>query len=471
MSRFNTNSPGTKTVNLAGGEAHSTTPQLALVSLLVTSFAQDQFYRSAKQTFDELKKLIMQNDPLFVAQALIYARHTFGMRSITHVGASLLAKWTAGFPWGKEFYARIAKRPDDLTEIVSYHFSQKEKLTKAMKKGFSKALTGFDAYQLAKYRGEGKTVKLVDVVNLVHPVGGGPEMPISKLMRGELTLSENDTWESALSAAGSDAKAKQTAWGTLLVSGKIGYLALLRNLRNIVEQAPIFAPDAAEMLMDAARIKKATVFPFQFQTAIEQLLMLGTAPGRIMAVAAAKALEISVANVPVFTGDTLVVLDTSNSMQGKDGKPMKIGALFAAVLAKSNGADVMTFDGDARYQSYNPGDTVGTIASSFRFDGGSTSFNSIFLRANKPYDRIIILSDMQGWDGFYTPAAAFANYKARTNCNPIIYSFDLAGYGSLQFPERNIFALAGFSEKIFDIMGLLEKDKAALVNAVKNVQL
>ena len=65
----------------------------------------------------------------------------------------------------------------------------------------------------------------------------------------------------------------------------------------------------------------------------------------------------------------------------------------------------------------------------------------------------------------------FKKYKQRTNSNPLIYSFDLQGYGSLQFPEKNVFALAGFSDKVFDTMKLLESDPQALLHEIENIDL
>ena len=40
-----------KTENLAGGQAYTQTPELELVSILLTSFANDTFYKSANDTF------------------------------------------------------------------------------------------------------------------------------------------------------------------------------------------------------------------------------------------------------------------------------------------------------------------------------------------------------------------------------------------------------------------------------------
>lgn len=44
-----------------------------------------------------------------------------------------------------------------------------------------------------------------------------------------------------------------------------------------------------------------------------------------------------------------------------------------------------------------------------------------------------------------------------------MYSIDLAGYGTLQVPEKDVYCLAGFSEKIFDLMKFFEEDKDALL--------
>jgi 60 kDa SS-A/Ro ribonucleoprotein len=100
-----------------------------------------------------------------------------------------------------------------------------------------------------------------------------------------------------------------------------------------------------------------------------------------------------------------------------------------------------------------------------------TNFNAIFETAKRAYDRIIILSDMQGWMGGGAPTKAFADYKARYNADPFVYSFDLQGYGSLQFPEPKVFAVAGFSEKVLELMGQLERDPQALIRAIEAVEL
>jgi hypothetical protein len=489
MSKFNKPSEGTKTTNVAGGQAFKQSPEMELVSLLLTSFANQQFYRSYKDTFVRLKELLTVCNPKFAAQSAVYARNKFDMRSISHVAASELAKHISGEQWAKDFYAAVVNRPDDMMEILSYYKANNNTkstlvLPGSMKKGFALAFDKFDGYQLAKWRGEGKDFKLVDIVNLVRPVPSEKNAgAIQSLIKDELI--NTDTWEAKLSKAGQDAEnddekadLKGKAWASMILEKKLGYMALLKNLRNIIEDAPDVVNDAIESLTNENFIKSSRVLPFRFVTAYNEIVKMaqGGKDVRNVLMGLNKAIDISLSNVPKFDGDTLVVLDVSMSMTqnaceyDKNKTPALIGALFTAMLIKANNADLITFDGVARYVNVNPMDSTITITNSLMFEGESTDFNSIFPVANKKYDRVIILSDMQGWVGNKAPVSSYQDWKKRTGSDPFLYSFDLTNYGTLQFPENKILCLAGFSNEIFNIMSLLEKDKNALVNEVKKIK-
>ena len=87
MSKFNTTVTKSKTLteNLAGGQAYAQSDELAFVSMLLTSFVNDQFYKGSNDTLKDLKSLSERiKDKEFLAKAAIYARDKFGMRSITH---------------------------------------------------------------------------------------------------------------------------------------------------------------------------------------------------------------------------------------------------------------------------------------------------------------------------------------------------------------------------------------------------
>jgi hypothetical protein len=482
MAKFNTTVPKQKTLttNLAGGQAYQQSNELELISILLTSFVSDQFYRQSGDTLDRVKTLLDKVSPKFAAKTAIFARDKFGMRSITHALAGELTSKLGGHEWSKDFYDKVVVRVDDMTEIMSYYLDNKTdkskpKFPNALKKGFASAFDKFDNYQIAKYKNENKEVKLIDIVNLVHPVPTNSNKDaLSKLVAGN--LKSTDTWESKLSKAGQEAsneeeltQLKSDAWGELLTTRKIGYFALLRNLRNIINQSPQFVELACDLLVDEKMIRSSRVLPFRFATAYEEISKLGSSSEvRKVMTALHQALDISSVNIPKFDGETLVVLDVSGSMSGK---PSEIASLFGAMLAKANNCDVMTFATSAGYKSYNPMDSILTIRNGFRFSGGGTNFKDIFLKANKKYDRVIILSDMQGWIGHTTPASEFNLYKKKFNCNPYVYSWDLAGLGTMQLPESNVFALAGFSDKVFDIMKWLETDRNVLYKMIDEIEI
>jgi len=251
---------------------------------------------------------------------------------------------------------------------------------------------------------------------------------------------------------------KATAWKELLSDNKLGYFALLRNLKNILKQSPESLDMALEQLVDEDEIKHSLVLPFRFVTAYNEIKK--ECNSRNIIIALNKAIDISLNNIPVYNGKTLVALDVSGSMEGK---PAEIGSLFAAALVKSNDADLILFSDDAIYKNINPMDSVMSIAENICFTYGETNMHAIFDIADKKYDRIIILSDMQGWVGYSTPIRNYELYKKRTGADPYIYSFDLQGYGTIQLPENKICLLTGFNEKIFDLMKILETDKNALI--------
>lgn len=466
--------------NFAGGQAYKLTDKQELVAILLSSFLKDSFYEKQDDSLKRLVKLIEKiEDKKFIAKTAIFARDKFGMRSVSHVAAGEIAKLVKGEQWTKNFFEKVVVRVDDMSEILSYYLNslntntkgKKRPIPNSLKKGFKLAFDKFDAYQLAKYRGENKDVKLVDLVNLIRPKGTEKNSEaLNLLIKDE--LKSFDTWETKLSQAGQKAESeeekdilKSDAWTELIETKKIGYFALLRNLRNILSQAPHLTDKVCELLIDEKLINKSKVLPFRFSTAISEIEKIQDFYARKIIIALNKAVDISLKNIPKFSGKTLIALDVSGSMSGR---PAEIGSLFATVLAKANdNAEVMLFDTSAKFMNINPNDSTLTIAKSLRFNGGGTDFHCIFNALRKAYDRIIILSDMQGWVGYHTPKKDLDKYKTNYKCNPFIYSFDLMGYGTSQFPEDKIFCLYGFSDKIFELMSFFEQDKNALINEIE----
>src|SRR3990167_46821 len=483
MSRFNTQTAVRRgdTVNLAGGEAFTVDPRYEFATIALTSFAGNQYYRKADETVEHLKALLGQIPPEFAAKVAVYARREAGMRSITHVIAGELAGAKSRGPKGaRPFYRQIVRRPDDMLEIITYITSTQGRrpLPNAVRWGFRAALESLDAYQIAKYQANGKAVSMLDLANMLHPKPNERNAEAFKaLVAG--TLKQTDTWESRMSEIGQDEgdkdEARKEAWGDMLAKAKanenggLGYFALLRNLRNIMEQAPDALPLACELLADTERAHKSLVMPFRAATAYREIAQAAGGGRQPILSALSRAVDLLCANVPKFDGRTLIVVDCSGSMTGR---PKQIASVFAAVMVKANDADLMIFGTDAAYATGDTSAPTLSLAEAIeRANAGGTDFKPIFGRAKGRYDRVVILSDMQSWIGRESPVAAYEEYCGRSGCRPKVYSFDLAGHGTLQFPQPDVFCLAGFSDKTLDIMALLEKDREALVKRIEAVAL
>lgn len=487
--RYNTKKKGTKTINRAGGDAYKMSSKAEIATMLLTSFVKEQYYRSDKEQTKELIGLLESSDKLFCAKAAIYARNVYGMRTITHIVAAEIARLVKGESWTKRFFEKVVRRPDDMTETLSYFMSHYGKtVPNSLKKGFGNAFLSFDEYQLSKYNGKNKEMSLIDAMRLVHPRAKTQDSKnlMKKLVYGQLQTAR--TWETGLTQAGQTAiseedkmKKKKRVWEELIKERKIGYFALLRNLRNIIEQAPELQNDVCALLADERLIRKSLVLPFRFKTAFDVLQSINGSREYLNALT--KALDLSLKNVPTFDGKTLIAVDCSGSMSGQ---PIEIASVFAAALYKSNDADLMLFSEDAEYFTVPTSDSTLSIANFIEKKAvyGGTNFSSIFYRADKAYDRIVILSDMQSWmdgnknnnewssyclrDG-YINGKTLKEYNEKFGIKTKLFSFDLQGYGTLQVPQNDTYLLAGFSEKVFDIMKILEKDKNALVEEIEKI--
>lgn len=489
MSKFN-KKVNNRTENLAGGKAYKLNPKMKLVTMLLTSFVSEQYYKSEEQFIFDLKKLLDDlSDKKFMAKSAIYARNEFGMRSVVHIVAGEIAKNVKKQNWTKKFFTKIVRRVDDITEILSYYISNygKRPIPNALKKGLSKAFDMFDKYQLAKYKSSNREFSLIDAVNLLHPKPTiKNKQALKDLVDGKLR--STDTWEAKMCKVGQDPKdekekeeLKAKVWKDLISERKIGYFALLRNLRNIIQQSPEIIDKTCELLCNKNLIKKSLVLPFRYAVAYQQIKVLESDSNtRMVMQSISKAVDISLNNIPKFEGKTLVVCDYSGSMgEGLDSYRGK-ATLFGMSLAKIVDADFMIFGDIASYINYNSLDSTLTLVeqtNEYNNYGGKycvghgTNFSSIFRCCNRAYDRIFIFSDMQSWLDGGDHIKTYDSYKKTCHCNPYIYSIDLAGYGTVQFPENNIFCLSGFSEKIFDIMKLLEQDRNALINEIDKIEL
>lgn len=493
--------PKPDTKNRQGHAAYSQDKWLRLLTMLNTLKLENQFYRSETETMKELKGLVdecAKEDAYFVAQSIVYSRCVGeGMRSINHLAASYLAPHCAGQEWAKRFYSLWNKRtqsggtlfrPDDMAEIVAcFSALNGTKVTNAMKKGFADALENLDAYALLKYKSS-----LVDVINLVHPnpsassavaeVNGEKVPVLSAIMKG-LSVSA-DTWEVAQSDAGQEVakavkegkidkseaetilkEAKAENWDALLTDGKLGILAALRNIRNVLKTVNKgdTVTKLSALLSNPDAIRKGKIMPYQIDLAHEVTISeFSDSNARAIAQALLKGYEAAVPNLSeMLPGKTLVMVDFSGSM----GTPMLDGsrsgkrytsrcmdkaALIAATIAKATNGDVIRFGSSAEYVKWNANSDVFSIASAMKRDMGGTNLSAAWAVAQmsgRQYDRVFILSDNECNRG-----NSYKSYETYTKAcgSPYVYSVDLAAYGTTQLAGDKVRFYYGYGYSMFD---------------------
>ena len=178
-------------------------------------------------------------------------------------------------------------------------------------------------------------------------------------------------------------EAKTENYAELIKTKKIGYLVLLRNVRNILKTGDNELLDmACEQLVNQDFIKKSLVFPHQIDLCLE--IMLTEFSGKQLskvATALNLAYERSIPNLSELfnAGRTAVVLDVSGSMSthiqlnaGKRGSVSALdkGALVAATLAKGIGAELYVFANSCDKVRFNPIDSVNTIKNNVMYGTG-----------------------------------------------------------------------------------------------------
>lgn len=507
------------TTNICGHEAYSIPEELQLLSMLNTLKMEPQYYKSTSEQLEKLQELIEKlgtTDPYFVAQAIVYSRCLGeGMRTVNHVAAALLTPYLRGQEWGKRFFSKWDKkagrggcifRLDDMEEIKTAYIqlSGGGVLANSMKKGFKTVLESSDSYQILKYKKAS-----INIANLVHPniakckgtalVDGVELRAIDALMRG-LKVSA-DTWEVANSEAGqlvAEAKkagnvteeeakelldaAKAENWNGLLKDKKLGILAALRNIRNILEVCEDVTA-LCDLLSDEDQIIKGKIMPYQIDMAYEIVRNdCEDTPNKQKVLASlVSGYEASVPNLAeVCTGRNLVILDCSDSMccdmrDAKTGRSsgscIDKASLIAATIVQATNADCIQFGSQAEYAEQPNGRNLFDYSLYLRRAnmGGTnlaTAFNLI-TEKNKEYDRIFIMSDNECNYGYQ--AKAYADYIRRVN-SPYIYSIDLAAYGTMPLKNtEKVFYFYGYGSDLFTSIASNEFDPTQHIEKVRKV--
>jgi len=476
---------------------------LALTNLV----GEPTFYEtaSARDTrFAALVHEVTTEDPAWVAGLVPFLRDTAQLRSVSIVAAAEYA--VAGGPGARPVIAAALQRADEPAEMLGYWLAaQGRAIPMAVKRGIADGARRLYTERAAlKWDGTSRGIRMADVIELTHPKPVAPwQSALFKHLldkrHGHVTVSDEHLDELAVSLpriasaarletlAGAERRARlrndpaalrdagytwerlsgwlpaneagvvldADAWASIIPS--MGYMALLANLRNF-EEADVDSDTlgrVAATLADPASVAASRQLPYRFWSAYKHS---GTV---LFGPELEGALQLSLANVAPLPGRSLVLIDTSGSMQtpisGHSGvQAFEIGAVVAAAVADAarrggGQADVVLYaTGSARQRVHRSVlRTVQDVAARIGEVGHGTDTWTNAQRWFDGHDRVFVFTDMQDH-----PDQARAGID-QWSCP--VYVWDLRGYGKANLDTaRGRYLFAGFSDAAFRLVPLLE---------------
>jgi hypothetical protein len=424
------------------------------------------------------------------------------MRSASVVAAAEYVK--AGGPHGRAVVASALQRADEPAEMLAYWTATHGRaVPKPVKRGVADAAVRlYNENAALKYDGLSRGFRMGDVIDLTHPSPGAPwqadlfcwlldhrhnrpeerlsdrlpkvranrllhmlspDARRSYLAQPEKLAEAGMTWESL--SGWLQGPMDRQAWEAVIPS--MGYMALLRNLRNF-DQAGVsdqVAQAVAARLADPEQVAKSRQFPLRFLSAFK------AAPSLRWAWALEQAVQHSLANVPSLPGRTLVLVDLSGSMwtslsDRSELQRWEAAALFGFALGlRAEYADVYVYGTDRRRVDLPKAASLLPTVKGLSGMGGTDTFGTL-ARSYLDHDRVVILTDEQA----HTPGfSASYGYGSSNTADPEtvlrgvrgpIYTFNLAGYRAAHLaagPMR--VTVGGLTDAGFRLVDLLERQR------------
>ncbi|MFC3891576.1 TROVE domain-containing protein [Lentzea rhizosphaerae] len=505
--------PAPSTTTYEGGDGYARDTKSELFLLAVSNMGgEDTFYESGNQRdnrFAQLVRAVALTDPEWIARLLKWLRTEANMRTASLVGAAefvsarLAASADAGVT-NRAVVDSVLQRADEPGELLAcWTGANGRRVPKPIKRGIADAVRRlYDERAVLKWDSDARGYRMADVLNLAHPSPAAdwqgalfqyvldrrrdadvavPEALRVIAARRELMAWPVDqrralfgrpdaadvlrragmTWEAV--AGWLQGPMTREVWEALAPS--MGYMALLRNLRNFDEagMSDEVASQVAARLADPGQVARSRQFPFRFLSAYE------AAPSLRWGHALDQALQASLGNLPALPGRSLILVDTSASMSHgtisakSKVTPAKAAAVFGVALgAKGEQVDVVGFaDGTFRHDVARGASVIREVDRFLKRIGEvghGTDIIGSLQRSYRGHDRVFIISDMQTVAGHHGKGVSDAVPR-----HVPVYGFNLNGYRQAAYAtgKANRHEFGGLTDATFRLVPLLEAGQNA----------
>jgi hypothetical protein len=455
----------------------------------------DELDDTAREVISTAIEVANSEDPRDVLRVAAWLRNDMNIRLTPQVLLVVASQMPSAQSHIADFASKIILRPDEVKTCLMLHrfFFGHKSLKHSLNKALGNAMSGFNERALIKYNSsEFPTWK--DVLCWIKREAGFPlsrdlanyfikgtvsaeGTPIaysrSQLTKcktfnaeaRELAKKSGVNWEVLVSQFGGT----KEVWTFLLDSNLVGYMAMLRNLRNFLKAG--VDDETIDMICKYISNKKNVLqskqLPFRFLSAYDVIDgmsdMDSRQKSRILD-AIEDAIDLSVENMDDIDGLTIVFSDTSGSMETPVSNKStitckKAGAILAGIVAKKcTNAYVGAFATELAEVTFTKRDSVISIAKKImgqKVGYGTNTYKVMeWIKAKglKPA-RVIILSDMQCYgrsSGGQSLAGLWQKFrKSDAGKDCWMHSVHLNGSGDTPIDDSvKVNRTAGFSEKI-----------------------
>lgn len=354
----------------------------------------------------------------------------------------------------------------------------------------------------------------------------------TKILEKQMTKAGKDTKDSTIEEKNA---AKAEAISEVLDNVKgMPIMNLIRNLRNIILYAPNKVDDACTQLRIEKKILNSRLLPFRFATAYSEIEKMAydeskkadtdiafesdiksneltkeqfdECKGKILD-ALEDALQYSVNNIPELEGNVAVLIDHSGSVRGDCGGSSRvsafsktntamIGNLFGSMMAYRQKNVYVGLFGDRLINvpmkrdmklldfneySYKEGAKCGGGTETGIYD-----FIEKCVKENKKVDNVVVFSDCQIGNGYsftswYGRSSSqngkhfhelFKKFrKINPSCNWVVVNLRQSGSTSVFDKSQRILNIAGWSDKIFDVIKSQCKGWDAIIKEIEAIEI
>jgi hypothetical protein len=400
--------------------------------VLASMLWEKQFYMDGKSHAELVKDLVTKVAPAKVADLALAARSKFKLRHIPLLLTRELARISK---LKADTLEAVVQRPDEMSEFMALYWAEKKQpLSNQVKKGLAAAFSKFNEYQLSKWDKNSAKVALRDVMFMCHPKPQNAEQEALFKRVAEDKLEVPDTWEVQLSK-GAD---KKETFTRLMAENKLGALAFLRNLRNMISAGI----SESEIRAYSKKVNIDRVLPFRYVAAARIVPQLEDMLEAMMLR--------SLSTMEKLPGKTVLMVDVSGSMFGtkisaKSDLDRFDAAAALAMLCKEICEEVEVYsfsNGLARVAPRSGFALREAIHNSQSHQGTNlgSSLNSLVTK----HDRLIVFTDEQTSDRVGAPKCGNG------------YIVNVAAYQN-GVNHSSWTTISGFSEAIIDYIRESEK--------------